>query len=158
MNEPLTLTVARMLAHEPDVVLVRLGVEYEAAYQAIVEFDVIVAGRTWELCALPAKMARVIEDHERLQAWIGGNLTPIGPIVNVRRTLADRLTPVRAYADRALPCGARVVFDELDHVVPANAFTQSMAHFTCPDGAWQHARGIVIDTQPDAGTVDVILV
>lgn len=158
MSEPLTLTIERALAREPDVELIRLGIEIEFAHAATIEFDVIVAGRVWELCALPAKMARVIEDHERLQAWLGGNLTPIGPIVDPCRSLAARLTPVRAYADLVFPIGNRVVFDELDHVVPAGTVLRRPLVDVTPFATNnERARGVVIDVQPEDGTVDVII-
>lgn len=135
----LALDIERLLAREPDVVLVRLD-----AVDDYVDFDVIVQDRHWELHALPEAFAST---GRQLAAWIGGNLVPIGPIRDATRSLAARLTPVRVYVDGLpLPIGNRVCCDEYDHVVPAEIH----------DGR-VYAHGIIVDVQPDEGTADVIL-
>lgn len=140
--EPLALQVERALAREPAIALMSLEPEDDC-----INFTVQLNGRTWELVALPVKMSRPIDSHERLQAWIGGSMTPIGALVDDRRTLTERLTPVRLYVDLALPIGNRVVCDELDHVIPAKI----------DGGVVGPYHGIVVDELADDGTVGVLL-
>lgn len=140
--EPLSLQIERVLSREPAITLMLLEPDDDC-----INFTVQVNGRTWELVALPVKMSRPIDSHERLQAWIGGNMMPIGPIVDRRRTLTERLTPVRLHADLALPIGNRVICDELDHVAPATIECVGRVRMD----------GIVVDDLADDGTVGVLL-
>lgn len=142
--EPLSLQVERVLSRKPAITVMSLEIDGDC-----VEVHVLVNGRLWELSALPARMARDLADHERLQAWIGGNMTPIGPLVVEGRTLTDRLTPVRMYADLALPLGNQVFCDELDHVIPAKIVSWG--------GGTVQAHGLVVDELADDGTLGVIL-
>lgn len=143
MTEPLTVTVLRLLAREEGLTVVDLE-----AIDDSVDVVVLVGDRRWELTVVttPSPLSIVFEGA-RLNLWLGGNMLQFGPLIDPKRTLVERLTPVRAYCDLVLPIGNRVVFDEYDHVQPAPPLPKGRT-----DG------GRVVAVQPMEGTVDVLII
>ncbi len=134
-HDPLSLQVQRVFAREPAIAVVKLGPEPEPD-GLCVEADVLVNGRAWTLHVHP--------NVDSLFVWLGGSLLPIGPIVDEHRTLTERLTPVRMFADVALQAGTAVIFDELDHVVPRRHIIAAAVD------------GFVVDGLANDGTVGVL--
>ncbi len=135
------LAVHRVFAREPEVVITRFAVE-DLSVDGCVDVDVLVHGRAWELHVHAAPVHAV--EQAGFCAWLSGTMTSLGALGAMG--LAARLTPRRMYADLDIPVGNRVLFDELDHVIPARI----------NDAGVVAADGVVVDALDAEGTVGVI--